>query len=43
MRPYKGRWRWVGLASGCFLMVHETRLAVQNLAEEAKMHTTVRR
>jgi len=33
----------VGLASGCFLMVHETRLAVQNLAEEAKMHTTVRR
>jgi uncharacterized protein DUF2721 len=33
----------VGLASGCALMVHETRIAVQNLAEEAKMHTTVRR
>jgi hypothetical protein len=28
----------VGLASGCALMVHETRLAVQNLADEAKMH-----
>jgi len=28
----------VGLASGCALMVQETRLAVQNLAEEAKMH-----
>ncbi len=33
----------VGLASGCALMVHETRLAVQNLAEEAKMHTSYRR
>ena len=43
LRPYKGRWRWVGLASGCFLMVHETRLAVQNLAEEAKMHTGLRK
>src|SRR5713101_7757470 len=32
----------VGLASGCALMVHETRLAVQNLAEEAKMHTRLR-
>ena len=31
----------VGLASGCALMVHETRLAVQNLAEEAKMHHIV--
>jgi len=29
----------VGLASGCALMVHETRIAVDNLAEEAKMHT----
>jgi Protein of unknown function (DUF2721) len=29
----------VGLASGCALMVHETRLAVQNLADEAKMHS----
>jgi hypothetical protein len=29
----------VGLASGCALMVQETRLAVQNLAEEAKMHS----
>jgi hypothetical protein len=29
----------VGLASGCALMVHETRLAVQILAEEAKMHS----
>jgi Protein of unknown function (DUF2721) len=28
----------VGLASGCALMVHETRLAVQNLAEEAKIY-----
>ena len=28
----------VGLASGCALMVQETRLAVQNLADEAKMH-----
>jgi len=26
----------VGLASGCLLMVRETRLAVQNLAEEAR-------
>ena len=33
----------VGLASGCALMVHETRLAVQNLAEEAKMHTGLRK
>jgi hypothetical protein len=33
----------VGLASGCFLMVQETRLAVQNLAEEAKIHTSYRR
>jgi hypothetical protein len=31
----------VGLASGCALMVQETRLAVQNLAEEAKMHGRV--
>jgi Protein of unknown function (DUF2721) len=31
----------VGLASGCALMVHETRIAVQNLAEEAKMHGRV--
>jgi hypothetical protein len=28
----------VGLASGCALMVHETRIAVDNLAEEARMH-----
>ena len=27
----------VGLAVGCVLMVHETRLAVRNLAEEAKL------
>jgi len=33
----------VGLASGCGLMVHETRLAVQNLAEEAKIHTSSRK
>ncbi len=33
----------VGLASGCALMVHETRLAVQNLAEEAKIHTSLRK
>ena len=32
-----------GLASGCLLMVQETRLAVQNLAEEAKIHTSYRR
>ena len=31
-----------GLASGCFLMVQETRLAVQNLAEEAKIHRSYR-
>jgi hypothetical protein len=31
----------VGLASGCALMVQETRLAVQNLADEAKMHGRV--
>jgi hypothetical protein len=30
----------VGLASGCALMVQETRLAVQNLADEAKMHAS---
>ena len=30
----------VGLATGCALMVHETRLAVQNLAEEAKIQTS---
>jgi uncharacterized protein DUF2721 len=33
----------VGLASGCALMVQETRIAVDNLAEEAKMHTTLRK
>jgi hypothetical protein len=33
----------VGLASGCALMVHETRIAVDNLAEEAKMHTRLHR
>jgi hypothetical protein len=33
----------VGLASGCFLMVQETRLAVQSLAEEAKIHTSYRK
>ena len=33
----------VGLASGCALMVHETRLAVENLAEEAKMHLRLHR
>jgi hypothetical protein len=27
----------VGLASGCFLMVHETRLAVRGLGEEAAL------
>jgi hypothetical protein len=27
----------LGLAGGCVLMVHETQLAVQNLAEEAKI------
>jgi len=27
----------LGLASGCVLMVHETQLAVENLAEEAKI------
>ena len=27
----------VGLAIGCFLMVHETRLAMHSLAEEAKI------
>lgn len=37
-----------GLAIGCFLMVHETRLAVRSLAEEAKirmqptMHARIR-
>jgi Protein of unknown function (DUF2721) len=29
-----------GLATGCALMVHETRLAVRNLAEEAKIQTS---
>jgi len=29
----------VGLATGCALMVQETRLAVRNLTEEAKMYT----
>src|SRR6266851_612262 len=33
----------VGLASGCALMVHETRLAVENLAEEARRHTRLHR
>jgi hypothetical protein len=33
----------VGLASGCALMVHETRIAVDNLAEEAKMHLRLHR
>ena len=33
----------LGLASGCALMVHETRLAVQNLTEEAKIQTGSRR
>ena len=33
----------VGLASGCAMMVHETRLAVQNLAEEAKIYTSYRK
>jgi Protein of unknown function (DUF2721) len=33
----------VGLASGCALMVHETRLAVLNLADEAKMYMGARR
>jgi hypothetical protein len=33
----------VGLASGCALMVHETRIAVDNLTEEARMHTRLRR
>ena len=27
----------LGLSFGCFLMVHETQLAVQNLSEEAKL------
>jgi hypothetical protein len=31
----------VGLASGCALMVHETRLAVQILGEEAKIYGRV--
>jgi hypothetical protein len=30
------------LAVGCVLMVHETRLAVQSLAEEARIRTTPR-
>ena len=29
----------VGLATGCVLMVQETRLAVRNLTDEAKMYT----
>jgi len=33
----------VGLASGCALMVHETRFAVRNLAEEAKIQGGSRR
>jgi len=33
----------MGLASGCALMVHETRIAVDNLAEEAKMHLRLHR
>jgi Protein of unknown function (DUF2721) len=33
----------VGLASGCTLMVHETRFAVRNLQEEAKIQETSRR
>jgi hypothetical protein len=33
----------LGLASGCFLMVQETRLAVRNLAAEAKIHTSYRK
>lgn len=33
----------VGLSSGCVLMVRETRLVVQNLAEEAKMHEGLRK
>ena len=33
----------VGLAVGCGLMVHETRLAVRNLAEEAKAQGSSRR
>ena len=33
----------VGLASGCTVMVHETRLAVRNLAEEARIRAGHRR
>ena len=33
----------LGLASGCFLMVQETRLAVRNLAAEAKIYTGYRK
>ena len=33
----------LGLASGCFLMVQETRLAVRNLAAEAKIYTSYRK
>ena len=33
----------VGLASGCALMVHETRFAVRNLADEAKVQSGSRR
>src|SRR6266403_5458116 len=32
-----------GLASGCALMVHETRLAVQSLADEAKIFEGLRK
>lgn len=32
-----------GLATGCYLMVQETRLAVQNLTEEAKTHPVLRK
>jgi hypothetical protein len=30
----------IGLATGCAVMVHETRFAVQNLAEEAKIQAS---
>src|SRR5207249_11765882 len=33
----------VGLASGCTVMVHETRLAVRNLAEGARIRAQLRR
>ena len=31
----------VGLATGCVLMVQETRVAVRNLSDEAKMYTAL--